>query len=122
MDGTRARRTREPVRQAWYARRRRFARFLGFVQDAPAPQDRDDSRDRGRYARASSAAVFEAARITNPRESTPAPPPPLAEPPGCRGPAAFHVPGDASRRRSRLSEEDRPMAARLVSLDGDPPI
>ena len=67
MDGTRARRTRDPVRQAWYARQRqrqhRFARFLGFVQGAPAPQDRDDSRDRGRYARASSAALFGAALI-----------------------------------------------------------
>jgi hypothetical protein len=32
MDGTRKRRTRDLVRQAWYAgcRQRRFARFLGF--------------------------------------------------------------------------------------------
>jgi hypothetical protein len=32
IDGTRARRTRDPARQAWYAsyRQRRFARFLGF--------------------------------------------------------------------------------------------
>jgi hypothetical protein len=33
MDATRARRTRDPARQAWYARHRqwRFARFLGFL-------------------------------------------------------------------------------------------
>ncbi len=32
MDATRARRTRDPVRQRWYAayRARRFARLLGF--------------------------------------------------------------------------------------------
>jgi hypothetical protein len=32
VDGTRARRTRDRARQAWYAlhRQRRFARFLGF--------------------------------------------------------------------------------------------
>jgi hypothetical protein len=32
VDGTRARRTRDKARQAWYARhrQRRFARFLGF--------------------------------------------------------------------------------------------
>jgi hypothetical protein len=32
MDATRARRTRDRARQAWYARQRqqRFARFLGF--------------------------------------------------------------------------------------------
>ena len=42
MDGTRARRTRDKVRQAWYARhrQRRFARFLGFddkPRDAATP-------------------------------------------------------------------------------------
>ena len=36
MDGTRARRTRDKARQAWYARhrQRRFARFLGFDDKA----------------------------------------------------------------------------------------
>ena len=36
MDGTRARRTRDKARQAWYARhrQRRFARFLGFGETA----------------------------------------------------------------------------------------
>jgi hypothetical protein len=40
MDGTRARRTRDPARQAWYARwrQRRFARFLGFALADPAPR------------------------------------------------------------------------------------
>ena len=35
MDATRARRTRDRVRQAWYARWRqlRFARHLGFASD-----------------------------------------------------------------------------------------
>ena len=42
VDGTRARRTRDKVRQAWYARhrQRRFARFLGFddkPRDAASP-------------------------------------------------------------------------------------
>ena len=42
MDGTRKRRTRDKVRQAWYARhrQRRFARFLGFddkPRDAATP-------------------------------------------------------------------------------------
>jgi hypothetical protein len=42
VDGTRARRTRDKVRQAWYAlqRQRRFARFLGFEEkprDAATP-------------------------------------------------------------------------------------
>jgi hypothetical protein len=33
MDATRARRTRDRARQAWYARhrQRRFARFMGFL-------------------------------------------------------------------------------------------
>jgi hypothetical protein len=36
MDATRPRRTRDRIRQAWYARSRqqRFARFLGFAQGA----------------------------------------------------------------------------------------
>jgi hypothetical protein len=36
VDRTRRRRTRDKVRQAWYARhrQRRFARFLGFVDKA----------------------------------------------------------------------------------------
>jgi len=36
MDATRPRRTRDRIRQAWYARCRqqRFARFLGFAQGA----------------------------------------------------------------------------------------
>ena len=40
MDGTRARRTGDKARQAWYARHRqwRFARFLGF--DNPAGRSR----------------------------------------------------------------------------------
>jgi hypothetical protein len=39
VDGTRARRTRDKARQAWYARHRqwRFARFLGFDNRAPDP-------------------------------------------------------------------------------------
>jgi hypothetical protein len=40
MDGTRARRTRDRARQAWYAwhRQWRFARFLGFLNSGgPAP-------------------------------------------------------------------------------------
>jgi hypothetical protein len=40
VDGTRARRTRDRARQAWYARhrQRRFARFLGFdVRDPVSP-------------------------------------------------------------------------------------
>jgi hypothetical protein len=39
MDGTRARRTRDRIRQAWHARSRqqRFARFLGFARDAGEP-------------------------------------------------------------------------------------
>jgi hypothetical protein len=38
MDATRARRTRDRVRQVWYARWRqqRFARFLGFIDQVPA--------------------------------------------------------------------------------------
>ena len=38
MDATRARRTRDPIRQRWYAayRARRFARLLGF-ELAPVP-------------------------------------------------------------------------------------
>jgi hypothetical protein len=38
VDGTRARRTRDRARQAWYARhrQRRFARFLGFDDKAQA--------------------------------------------------------------------------------------
>jgi hypothetical protein len=38
MDATRARRTRDRARQAWYARCRqhRFARFLGFPSGNPA--------------------------------------------------------------------------------------
>jgi hypothetical protein len=38
MDATRTRRTKDRARQAWYARhrQRRFARFLGFTQDATA--------------------------------------------------------------------------------------
>lgn len=38
MDATRARRTRDPIRQRWYAayRARRFARLLGFGL-APVP-------------------------------------------------------------------------------------
>jgi hypothetical protein len=38
MDATRTRRTKDRARQAWYARhrQRRFARFLGFTQDAAA--------------------------------------------------------------------------------------
>jgi hypothetical protein len=40
MDATRPRRTRDRIRQRWYARRRmvRFARSLGFSQTTPAPQ------------------------------------------------------------------------------------
>jgi hypothetical protein len=43
VDGTRARRTRDKARRAWYAqhRQRRFARFLGFgdrVRDAAPPR------------------------------------------------------------------------------------
>ena len=39
MDATRARRTRNQARQAWYAsqRQRRFARFLGFLPDSTEP-------------------------------------------------------------------------------------
>jgi hypothetical protein len=39
VDGTRARRTRDKARQAWYARhrQRRFARFLGFDDRDRAP-------------------------------------------------------------------------------------
>ena len=39
MDATRARRTRNPARQVWYAahRQRRFARFLGFLKEAAEP-------------------------------------------------------------------------------------
>jgi hypothetical protein len=39
VDGTRARRTRDKARQAWYARhrQRRFARFLGFDDRARDP-------------------------------------------------------------------------------------
>jgi hypothetical protein len=39
MDGTRPRRTRDSIRQGWYARQRsvRFARHLGFPRTAPAP-------------------------------------------------------------------------------------
>jgi len=38
VDGTRARRTRDRARQAWYARhrQRRYARFLGFDDRTPA--------------------------------------------------------------------------------------
>ena len=38
MDATRARRTKDRVRQEWYARerRRRFARFLGFPEPPAA--------------------------------------------------------------------------------------
>ncbi len=38
MDGTRPRRTRDRIRQGWYARQRsvRFARHLGFPLTAPA--------------------------------------------------------------------------------------
>ena len=40
MDATRVRRTRDRVRQLWYARQRqrRFARFLGFASEGPAGQ------------------------------------------------------------------------------------
>jgi hypothetical protein len=39
MDATRPRRTRDKVRQSWYARhrQRRFARFLGFGDVVTAP-------------------------------------------------------------------------------------
>jgi hypothetical protein len=39
VDATRARRTRDKTRQAWYARhrQRRFARFLGFDDRARDP-------------------------------------------------------------------------------------
>ena len=39
MDATRVRRTRDPTRQAWYARHRqwRFARFLGSPAPSPVP-------------------------------------------------------------------------------------
>ena len=39
MDGTRPRRTRDSIRQGWYARHRsvRFARHLGFPRTAPGP-------------------------------------------------------------------------------------
>ena len=42
MDGTRARRTRDKARQAWYARhrQRRFARFLGFDDRGQDPASR----------------------------------------------------------------------------------
>jgi len=40
MDATRTRRTRDGARQRWYARfrARRFARHLGFPQDAALPR------------------------------------------------------------------------------------
>jgi hypothetical protein len=40
MDATRPRRTRDSIRQGWYARQRsvRFARHLGFSLTAPAPE------------------------------------------------------------------------------------
>ena len=39
MDATRTRRTRDGARRAWYARhrQRRFARYLGFVNDGEYP-------------------------------------------------------------------------------------
>jgi hypothetical protein len=49
IDGTRARRTRDKARQAWYAlhRQRRFARFLGFgdkPRDSASPPTTDAVR------------------------------------------------------------------------------
>jgi hypothetical protein len=43
MDATRARRTKDRVRQYWYAqhRQRRFARFLGFVAKGPEKPKND---------------------------------------------------------------------------------
>jgi hypothetical protein len=40
MDATRPRRTRDSIRQGWYARQRslRFARHFGFPLTAPAPE------------------------------------------------------------------------------------
>jgi hypothetical protein len=45
MDATRLRRTRDSVRQWWYAahRQRRFARHMGFPPPPP-PANRADSR------------------------------------------------------------------------------
>jgi hypothetical protein len=46
MDATRARRTRDQARQAWYARHRqwRFARFLGFLTSSgPATEQMSSS-------------------------------------------------------------------------------
>jgi hypothetical protein len=49
VDGTRARRTRDRARQAWYAsyRQRRFARFLGF-DDQPRSPASSQAADAGR--------------------------------------------------------------------------
>jgi hypothetical protein len=46
MDATRARRTRDRIRQQWYARhrQRRFARFLGFAPDAPSAGKKTQNR------------------------------------------------------------------------------
>ena len=53
VDGTRARRTRDKVRQAWYARQRqrRFARFLGF-EEKPRDAASSPTADAGRTAAA----------------------------------------------------------------------
>ena len=44
MDGTRTRRTRDPIRQAWYARSRQqwFTRLLGLGRDAGEQPGRSD--------------------------------------------------------------------------------
>ena len=57
MDATRVRRTRDRVRQLWYAgqRQRRFARFLGFANEGPAgwsPSARPTAALLRRFARA----------------------------------------------------------------------
>ena len=52
MDATRARRTRDQIRQRWYAlhRQQRFARFLGFGSDAQATSRASLGRDVCRIA------------------------------------------------------------------------
>ena len=48
MDGTRSRRTKDPIRQQWYAlcRQQRFARFLGFPSDPQAGSQAFEGRRR----------------------------------------------------------------------------
>jgi hypothetical protein len=74
MDATRTRRTRDRVRQAWYAycRQQRFARFLGFPSSAPAPNQ--VLRDRASYPRAEIPMTAHAELATLRREADPAAP------------------------------------------------